>query len=107
MNQHMVYKQYILSPLQRYNYYSACVMTFGKFLIPILDMLLSHVVVHIPILSHFIFRQSLYYLFYLLFLSFLLPEIICFFKETFNIVALEVIVGYTCEINSYCPWHYH
>ena len=39
--------------------YIACVMTFGEFY-SLLVMILSHVVVHIPILSPFLFRQSLY-----------------------------------------------
>ena len=61
-----------------------------------------HVVVHIPILSPFFFRQSLYSLFlnqiflFTCFLSVLLPEAICCCLQRCNIVASEVMVGGTC-----------
>ena len=52
--------------LQRlmWRYYSACVMNFEEFY-SLLAMLLSHVVVHISILSPLLFGQSIYIYIYI------------------------------------------
>ena len=87
-------------PLQRYTC-STCVMTLGEFY-PLLAMLLSHVMVHTPILSPFLFRQSLYSLLLnqrifkiICLLLFLLPEAISYCLQRGNIVAPAVMVSDT------------